>query len=214
MIHAAAQLRRHARAVTTRAPAFTQGSRTFANYGGNTGQHGHLVGDSTTAPAPDGEAYGSISLSINHQKLDISSGSAALDQTLVQFLRARGDTDVKAVCAEGGCGACSVVIGEWDKNLQQVVHKSVCACLTPVRFYCLSLLLLGRPHGGPICPLPPSKAASTLFLFSAHCSAIYRSQSVTCCRCRSWRTSPPRAPDAESVCVLPARWPHWTKSRS
>jgi hypothetical protein len=154
MMHAAAQLRRQARAVATRAPAYTQGRRSFANYGGNTGEHGHLAaaGDAATAPAPDGEAYGSISLSINHKKVDIPSGAAALDQTLVQFLRARGDTDVKAVCAEGGCGACSVIIGEWDKNLQRVVHKSVCACLTPVRLM-VAAHRLGQPDRQRACLL-------------------------------------------------------------
>ena len=74
----------------------------------------------------------SIAVNVNQETIEIPSGSSALDESLLHFLRSRGDTDVKAVCAEGGCGACSVIMSEWDERNLEVVHKSVCACLTPV----------------------------------------------------------------------------------
>ena len=73
-----------------------------------------------------------IDINVNQENVHVPIGSEALDSTLLHFLRRRGDTDVKAVCAEGGCGACTVILSEWNNADQAVVHKSVCACLTPL----------------------------------------------------------------------------------
>lgn len=73
-----------------------------------------------------------IDINVNQENVHVPIGSDALDSTLLHFLRRRGDTDVKAVCAEGGCGACTVILSEWSNADQAVVHKSVCACLTPL----------------------------------------------------------------------------------
>jgi xanthine dehydrogenase/oxidase len=54
-------------------------------------------------------------------------------QTLLSFLReVMGLTGSKLGCAEGGCGACTVMISRYDTLSEKVLHYSVNACLMPV----------------------------------------------------------------------------------
>jgi xanthine dehydrogenase/oxidase len=54
-------------------------------------------------------------------------------QTLLSFLRqVMGLTGSKLGCAEGGCGACTVMISRYDTQAGKVLHYSVNACLMPV----------------------------------------------------------------------------------
>jgi Xanthine dehydrogenase, iron-sulfur cluster and FAD-binding subunit A len=43
-----------------------------------------------------------------------------------------GLTGSKLGCAEGGCGACTVMISRYDTLSKKVLHYSVNACLMPV----------------------------------------------------------------------------------
>lgn len=52
--------------------------------------------------------------------------------TLLQFLRSRGLTGTKLGCGEGGCGACTVMVSNYDFEHNQIRHLSVNACLTPL----------------------------------------------------------------------------------
>ncbi len=55
------------------------------------------------------------------------------NQTLLSFLReVMKLTGSKLGCAEGGCGACTVMISRYDQQTSKVVHYSVNACLMPV----------------------------------------------------------------------------------
>lgn len=61
------------------------------------------------------------------------SKKAKPNQTLLSFLReVMKLTGSKLGCAEGGCGACTVMISRYDQHTSKVVHYSVNACLMPV----------------------------------------------------------------------------------
>ncbi|KAM9836215.1 xanthine dehydrogenase/oxidase [Aulostomus maculatus] len=52
---------------------------------------------------------------------------------LLVFLRRRlGLTGTKLGCAEGGCGACTVMVSRYQTHTQQLNHYAVNACLTPL----------------------------------------------------------------------------------
>ncbi|KAK8086202.1 Xanthine dehydrogenase [Apiospora phragmitis] len=52
--------------------------------------------------------------------------------TLLEYLRGIGLTGTKLGCAEGGCGACTVVISQFNPTTKQIYHASVNACLAPL----------------------------------------------------------------------------------
>ena len=55
------------------------------------------------------------------------------NQTLLNFIRTKlKKTGTKEGCAEGGCGACTVVVGELNKN--EILYKSINSCITFVPF--------------------------------------------------------------------------------
>ncbi|MCJ1416575.1 hypothetical protein MMC32_002913 [Xylographa parallela] len=52
--------------------------------------------------------------------------------TVLEYLRGIGLTGTKLGCAEGGCGACTVVISQLNPTTNKVYHASVNACLAPL----------------------------------------------------------------------------------
>ena len=53
--------------------------------------------------------------------------------TLLEWIRNEaGLTGTKLGCAEGGCGACTVVVGSWNPLSQHVEYLSVNACIAPL----------------------------------------------------------------------------------
>ncbi|KAF4224476.1 hypothetical protein CNMCM6457_009416 [Aspergillus fumigatiaffinis] len=52
--------------------------------------------------------------------------------TLLEYLRGIGLTGTKLGCAEGGCGACTVVVSHLNPTTKKIYHASVNACLAPV----------------------------------------------------------------------------------
>ncbi len=55
-------------------------------------------------------------------------------ELLVNWLRSPdvGLTGTKKGCAQGGCGACTVMLSRWDDTTGRVVHEAINACLRPV----------------------------------------------------------------------------------
>jgi xanthine dehydrogenase molybdopterin binding subunit/xanthine dehydrogenase small subunit len=61
----------------------------------------------------------------------IRAGQVSLNLTLLEFLRANGLTGSKEGCAEGDCGACSVVIVDRDAA-GKPAYRAINSCLVPV----------------------------------------------------------------------------------
>ena len=50
------------------------------------------------------------------------------NETLLNYIRTKlKKTGTKEGCSEGGCGACTVVLGELKKN--QIIYKAVNSCI-------------------------------------------------------------------------------------
>ena len=71
---------------------------------------------------------------VNTKKIpDNLCSLARPNQTLLSFLRdVLQLTGTKLGCAEGGCGACTVLVSRWDDAQEKIIHNSVNACLMPV----------------------------------------------------------------------------------
>ncbi|XP_010545582.1 PREDICTED: xanthine dehydrogenase 1 [Tarenaya hassleriana] len=52
--------------------------------------------------------------------------------TLLEYLRDVGLTGTKLGCGEGGCGACTVMISNYDRRSKTCLHYAVNACLAPL----------------------------------------------------------------------------------
>ncbi|XP_071580587.1 xanthine dehydrogenase-like isoform X2 [Temnothorax nylanderi] len=64
---------------------------------------------------------------------EVSDKNVEPQWTLLWYLRNKlGLTGTKLGCAEGGCGACTVMISKFDRVAGKIIHLAVNACLTPV----------------------------------------------------------------------------------
>eukprot|EP00256_Glycine_max_P045846 XP_006598294.1 xanthine dehydrogenase 1 [Glycine max] len=52
--------------------------------------------------------------------------------TLLEYLRDIGLTGTKLGCGEGGCGACTVMVSQFDRRLKKCSHYAINACLAPL----------------------------------------------------------------------------------
>ena len=77
------------------------------------------------------ESRENIITTINHSRIEISGEKAFM--TLATFLRSEiGLTGTKVVCAEGDCGACTVLFANQFDDSGKLVFKAVNACILPI----------------------------------------------------------------------------------
>ncbi|XP_060736363.1 xanthine dehydrogenase/oxidase [Tachysurus vachellii] len=70
-------------------------------------------------------------LFVNGKK--ITENNADPEMTLLCFLRRKlGLTGTKLGCAEGGCGACTVMVSKFHQQQDKIVHQAINACLAPI----------------------------------------------------------------------------------
>ena len=55
-------------------------------------------------------------------------------QNIIEYVRDEGLTGTKLGCSEGGCGACTVTVSEWDAEKQKPKFYAVNGCIAPVIF--------------------------------------------------------------------------------
>ncbi|XP_022545301.2 xanthine dehydrogenase 1 isoform X2 [Brassica napus] len=77
----------------------------------------------------DGELTEAI-LYVNGVRRVLPDGLAHM--TLLEYLRDIGLTGTKLGCGEGGCGACTVMVSNYDIKSKTCVHYAVNACLAPL----------------------------------------------------------------------------------
>ncbi|CAL1409557.1 unnamed protein product [Linum trigynum] len=90
---------------------------------------GSLKNDEEIEQMGDGSAKEAI-LYVNGVRKVLPDGLAHL--TLLEYLRDSGLTGTKLGCGEGGCGACTVMVSQYDKSTKTCVHRAVNACLAPL----------------------------------------------------------------------------------
>eukprot|EP01105_Mastigella_eilhardi_P006354 TRINITY_DN17960_c0_g1_i1.p1 TRINITY_DN17960_c0_g1~~TRINITY_DN17960_c0_g1_i1.p1 ORF type:complete len:1327 (-),score=359.53 TRINITY_DN17960_c0_g1_i1:111-4091(-) len=71
---------------------------------------------------------------LNGKRVEIAGAEVDPQMTLAEYLRSTGFTGTKVGCAEGGCGACTVMISVYEPENQVVRHRSVAACLLPLPY--------------------------------------------------------------------------------
>ncbi|KAI4386257.1 hypothetical protein MLD38_004203 [Melastoma candidum] len=78
----------------------------------------------------DEESSKEAILYINGSRKVLPDGLAHL--TLLEYLRDMGLTGTKLGCGEGGCGACTVMVSQYDRNSKKCIYYAVNACLAPL----------------------------------------------------------------------------------
>ena len=74
---------------------------------------------------------------VSHLEFYINNDLKSLDiidprTSLLEYLRDNGYYGTKLGCGEGGCGACTVCIAEYDPNKKMIKYRSANACLLPL----------------------------------------------------------------------------------
>jgi len=71
---------------------------------------------------------------VNGRRHEVAAGDPALELGLLDYLRKNGATGCKKACGEGGCGACTAIVGRADPDSGEVRHDSVATCLLPLPY--------------------------------------------------------------------------------
>ncbi|XP_018522645.1 xanthine dehydrogenase/oxidase [Lates calcarifer] len=88
-------------------------------------------GEMNGTMAGSGSGSDELIFFVNGKK--IVEKNADPEMTLLTYLRRKlGLTGTKLGCAEGGCGACTVMLSRFQTHTQQLLHYAVNACLAPL----------------------------------------------------------------------------------
>lgn len=99
---------------------------------GNVITNGFHKDDSSSDNEPE-EALISDTLVFYVNGKQVSDKNIEPQWTLLWYLRNKlGLTGTKLGCAEGGCGACTVMISRFNRVTGKIIHLAVNACLTPI----------------------------------------------------------------------------------
>lgn len=74
--------------------------------------------------------YGNINFILNNELITAEENPATI---LLDFIRKRKLTGTKEGCKEGDCGACTVLTGKIDDNINEVIYTAVNSCLIPIQ---------------------------------------------------------------------------------
>ncbi|XP_061177128.1 xanthine dehydrogenase/oxidase-like [Saccostrea echinata] len=78
---------------------------------------------------------GKLTFFVNGKKIEVNGNDLEYGTTLLFYLRNRLHlTGSKNACGQGECGACSVILSNFDHHLQKIRHMTVNACITPLYY--------------------------------------------------------------------------------
>lgn len=102
--------------------------------GGKSNGYASLYTNTDSLPTPQSTPKMTVSglkfyLNESACNVDVHDGRG----TLLDYIRrVAGLTGSKLGCSEGGCGACTVVLAQWDRNQNKPIYKAVNACIVPL----------------------------------------------------------------------------------
>ena len=74
--------------------------------------------------------------------------------TILEYLRENGYCGTKLGCNEGGCGACTVVLAEYDQEKKMVKYRSCNSCILPLCSANNKQIITVEGIGSPKMPHP------------------------------------------------------------
>ena len=85
--------------------------------------------------------------------------------TILEYLRENSYCGTKLGCNEGGCGACTVVLGEYDQDKKLVKYRSCNSCILPLCSANNKQIITVEGIGNIKMPHPIQVSIKKIFIF-------------------------------------------------